>query len=250
MSDLNCYEDRERATAYAQLAFTGTYYLAYRDLPAIIARYTNGKLAIDFGCGTGRSTRFLRRLGFSPIGVDIAQNMVNQARKLDPEGDYRLISEADLSQFSAKQVDLVLAAFTFDNIPPKNKDANLRAISRVLKNEGILILLVSSPEMYENDWLSFSTSAFPENLQAKSGDKVRNLITDIEDRRAVEDYLCLDEDYRQIFVQAHLQLIETYRPLGFPDEPFTWVNEMKIAPWVIYVLGKEFVSKKSADIFP
>ena len=36
MSFSNCYEDAARAAAYAQLEFANTYYLAYRDIPAII----------------------------------------------------------------------------------------------------------------------------------------------------------------------------------------------------------------------
>jgi len=35
----NVYEDQERARAYATLQFPGTYYLAFRDLPALIRRY-------------------------------------------------------------------------------------------------------------------------------------------------------------------------------------------------------------------
>ena len=31
----NVYEDEERARAYATLQFPGTYYLAFRDLPAL-----------------------------------------------------------------------------------------------------------------------------------------------------------------------------------------------------------------------
>jgi SAM-dependent methyltransferase len=59
----NVYEDEERARAYATLQFPGTYYLAFRDLPALIRRYNHGRRALDFGCGTGRSTRFLRNFG-------------------------------------------------------------------------------------------------------------------------------------------------------------------------------------------
>ena len=60
----NVYEDPRRAEAYAKLELPGTYYLAYRDLPKIISLAVKGKNAMDFGCGTGRSTRFLQKLGF------------------------------------------------------------------------------------------------------------------------------------------------------------------------------------------
>ena len=72
----NVYEDEERARAYATLQFSATYYLAFRDLPALIRPYNHGRRALDFGCGTGRSTRFLRNLGLEVIGVDIAQAML------------------------------------------------------------------------------------------------------------------------------------------------------------------------------
>ena len=53
----NVYDNKARAESYDRLEFPGTYYLAYRDLPAIISKHVQGKKAIDFGCGTGRSTR-------------------------------------------------------------------------------------------------------------------------------------------------------------------------------------------------
>lgn len=86
MSDefFNVYEDKGRADAYAKLEFPGTYYLAYRDIPAILAEHTQGRKAVDFGCGAGRSTRFLRKLGFEVIGLDIAENMLAKARERDP----------------------------------------------------------------------------------------------------------------------------------------------------------------------
>lgn len=65
----NVYDDRIRAGAYARLEYPGTYYLAFRDIPAIVAEHVQGKTALDFGCGTGRSTRFLRQLGFDVVGA-------------------------------------------------------------------------------------------------------------------------------------------------------------------------------------
>jgi hypothetical protein len=51
MDFVNCYEDISRAGAYATLEFANTYYLAYRDLPVIIANHVTGTNVLDFGCG-------------------------------------------------------------------------------------------------------------------------------------------------------------------------------------------------------
>ena len=117
----NVYADRARAEAYATLEFPGTYYLAFRDLPAIIGEHVRGRRAIDFGCGAGRSTRFLRKLGFDVVGLDVSEPMLARARERDPEGDYRLVPDGDLGGLAAGTFDLVLSAFTFDNIPTMEK---------------------------------------------------------------------------------------------------------------------------------
>src|SRR5574341_1320733 len=92
----NTYADAKFAEAYATLQFKNTYYLAYRDLPKIISKHVGGNKALDFGCGTGRSTRFLRKLGFDVVGVDISKQMLKNARELDPRGNYRKIGEGNL----------------------------------------------------------------------------------------------------------------------------------------------------------
>jgi ubiquinone/menaquinone biosynthesis C-methylase UbiE len=239
MEFLNSYEDAKRAEAYAKLEFPGTYYLAYRDLPEIIFEYVRGRRATDFGCGTGRSTRFLQKLGFDVIGVDISEDMVKKARELDSAGDYCLVKEGGLSQLKDNAYDLVLSAFTFDNIPTMDTKVRIfKGIRRVLKSEGIIVNLVSSPEIYVHEWASFSTRDFPENKQAKSGDKVRIIITAVEDKRPVEDVVWSDEYYRETYKRAKLELIRTHKPLAKESEPYEWVNETRIAPWVIYVLKK------------
>lgn len=234
----NVYEDERRAEAYAKLGFPGTYHLAYRDLPAILDAHVQGTKAMDFGCGTGRSTRFLRERGFEAVGVDISEPMLAKAREGDPQGEYRLISGDGLAEFPAHAFDLVLSAFTFDNIPTREeKVTQLQGLERLLKGSGRIVNLVSSPEIYVNEWASFSTKDFPENVGAKSGDTVRIVMLDVEDRRPVQDVLWTDEDYQEVYRRAGLEPLQVYRPLARESEPFAWVSETSIAPWVIYVLG-------------
>lgn len=79
MNSVNCYKDANRAGAYATLEFADTYSLAFRDLPEILSAHITGVRALDFGCGTGRSTRLLRKLGFDVTGVDISEDMLRIA---------------------------------------------------------------------------------------------------------------------------------------------------------------------------
>ena len=235
----NTYEDQKRAESYAKLEFPGTYYLAYRNLPEIISSHVNGKKAMDFGCGTGRSTRFLRKLRFDTIGVDIAEDMIKKAKELDASGKYFLIHDGNLNQFANNSFDLVLSAFTFDNIPTMEKKVELLTkLGRLLNSNGKIINLVSSPDIYINEWASFSTKNFPENRNAKSGDKVKIIMTDVEDQRPVEDIVWTDEYYHRSYQKAGLEIVDTFKPLAKDNEPFNWINETKIAPWIVYVLKK------------
>ncbi|MBT8172206.1 class I SAM-dependent methyltransferase [Candidatus Bathyarchaeota archaeon] len=235
----NSYEDSQRAKAYAQLEFAGTYYLAYRDLHNILNKFVRGNKALDFRCGTGRSTRFLRKLGFNVVGIDISENMINQAKKIDVNENYQHILDGSFGQFKDDTFDLVLSVFTFDNIPTrKQKKKNLQEIRSVLKTNGVFVNLVSSPEIYTHEWVSFLTKDFPENKKAKSGDVVKIIISEIPDERPVQDIVWSDIDYQDIFSEAGFEVVGSFKPLAKVSEKNMWINETKIAPWVIYVLNK------------
>jgi SAM-dependent methyltransferase len=236
----NVYDDDRRAAAYAALEFPGTYHLAFRDLPSIFAKHVVGTRALDFGCGAGRSTRFLHGLGFEAIGVDISRPMLDRARQIDADGDYRLVAPGDLGSLTTLGFDLILSAFTFDNIETLHeKQRTLSALRQALADEGRIVSVVSSPEIYVNEWASFSTQDYPENKSARSGDKVLIVMLDVPDRRPVEDVVCGDEDYRELYDRAGLRVLETLRPLAKGTEQIEWKSETSIAPWVIYVLGAE-----------
>jgi len=239
MEFTNVYQDQKRADSYSKLEFPGTYYLAFRDLPEIIENHVKGKMALDFGCGAGRSTRFLKKLGFITKGVDISQDMLDKAFEIEPGSDYQLINKGELNNIDSDSYDIILSAFTFDNIATFEIKLNLfKEFKRVLKPGGIIINLVSSPELYVNEWASFSTKDFAGNFTAKCGDKVYTIMLDVEDKRPVEDILWPTEDYKKIYRDAGFELLQTYNPLGYETEPVQWVNEKMIAPWTIYVLKK------------
>lgn len=266
----NAYADPDRAASYSSLEFPATYALAFRDLPALFRKHgvspeSGGLRALDFGCGAGRSTRFLRGLGFDVLGVDISAAMLARARELDADagagsgagaGDRYVFIDDDPAALPPGPFDLVLAAYPFDNIPGEDHRAALLtglrerlAPARVAESGarsggagrsgsvGRLVLVASSPELYVHEWATFTTAAYPENASAGSGDPVRIAIKEGGDPRPVHDLRWFDRDYRSAFDRAGLEVLEVHRPLATGDEPHAWVNETEIAPWVIYVAG-------------
>ena len=236
---VNYYESSTRAEAYAKLEFANTYHLAFRDLPEIFHAHVKGTSALDFGCGTGRSTRFLCQLGFEVVGVDISTEMIAQARAIDPQGDYRLIPGDDMSALPRAGFSLIQSAFTFDNIPGAETKVGLfRGLRELLRPDGVLVNIVSAPEIYVNEWASFSTKDFPENHNAKPGDPVKITTTDFEDHSPAVDILWPHESYLEVYGRSGLEMVEMRKPLARGDEPYPWISETRIAPWVIYVLRR------------
>lgn len=234
----NTYDDADYAASYARLEWDGTYRLIQRDLPGVLREHVTGHRALDFGCGTGRSTRMLRACGFEAVGIDIAPFMIEQAQALDPDGDYRLIEDGDLAALPAGPFDLVLAAFPFDNTPMADKPRLLVALRDRLATTGRFVNVVSTPEIYTHEWASFSTRDFSENARARDGDVVRIVTTAFPDARPCRDVLCSDQAYRRMYAEADLEVIADHRPLGRDGEGMSWVSETRIAPWVIWVLGR------------
>lgn len=234
----NVYDDARRAEAYATIDFPGTYYLAFRDLPEIIRKHSKGHKALDFGCGAGRSTRFLKRLGFDAVGIDVSSSMIERATRLDPAGNYRLVAEGDFGSFGDERFDLILCAFPFDNIPGIEKRCGLlRSLGSLLNERGRIVILGSAAEIYRHEWLSFTTKDFPKNRRAKSGELVRIVMKDVEDTRPVMDAIWFHDDYLKLFAAANLRLVAQHSPLGRTDEPYAWVSETTVSPWIIYVLA-------------
>ena len=92
---------------------------------------------LDIGCGAGRTTRVLKDMGHDVIGIDISPLMVEQARKLHPDIEFREGDAAELD-FDSGSFDFVLFSFNgIDTIYPEVR--RVKAIiqaHRVLRKDG------------------------------------------------------------------------------------------------------------------
>ncbi|MEU4411114.1 methyltransferase domain-containing protein [Streptosporangium sp. NPDC023963] len=224
------------AEEYASLGFDGTYRLAFRDIPSVLDEFAQGRgRALDYGCGPGRSTRFLRGLGFDAYGADISRDMLSQAKQQDSDGQYFHIRSGVLP-FDDAYFDVVFCSFVFIEVATlQGIAAILQEMKRVLKPNGCIIIVTAPADSFEGDWVSFSYN-FPENKRPLvSGDTVKLHIrgTNV----ILYDYYWADEDYREVFRQVGLTVSKVHRPLGNPDDGVEWLDEEDRAFFIVYVLG-------------
>ncbi|HJD63271.1 MAG TPA: class I SAM-dependent methyltransferase [Rickettsia endosymbiont of Degeeriella rufa] len=130
------------AQTYSQLDLTGTGYLAFRDIPNIIKNHITGNKVLDYGCGAGKSTIFLKSLGLDVTGVDINEEMIKIASSNDPVGIYNIITSGNILA-EDNTFDLVFSSWVMMEVASKEELAKIaKEITRVLKNDGSFIMLV------------------------------------------------------------------------------------------------------------
>ena len=237
---------------YAKEQVSGTLYLAFRDVPQLIHRYMKHPQgqkikALDFGCGTGVSARYLKTLGglfeqgIDVEGVDINQEMLRLAIEEDPHSIYHRMQEHKIPVPDGTY-DLVFSTFVLFEFATKEKmQRALEEVKRVMKPGALFIAATGSAESYDrsNQWVSLNVD-FPQNDQLKSGDLGRVDFILGEERLTFQNYYWKENDYLEVFRKAGLICHQTHRPLGYIEEEnaltWRWKNETSVSPYYVFVL--------------
>jgi hypothetical protein len=61
----------------------------------------------------------------------------------------------------------------------------------------------------------------------------------LADEQPVHDVLWYGADCRSAFDAAGLQVTDVHAPLASIDEPYAWVSETQVAPWVVCMLAAQ-----------
>lgn len=129
----------------------------------VTPRWNDVSVAVDLGCGTGRTGAWLRAQGVAVIdGVDLTPEMLEVARS---KGVYRKLVEADVTQtgLEAGAYDLVTVCLVDEHLPdvaPLYAEA-----SRLAAPAGLLVLVGYHPQF-------IMASGMPTHFTNDSGEHI------------------------------------------------------------------------------
>lgn len=93
----------------------------------------------DFGCGPGQTAQYLKNLGMEISGLDLSENMLEQARTMHPDISFRKGNLLDLD-FEDNSIAGVVAFYAIVHFSEEQAGKAFREILRVLQPGGILLL--------------------------------------------------------------------------------------------------------------
>ena len=113
----------------------------------------------DLGCGPGHVARYLREHGVDVFGIDLAPNMVEQAKRLNPGIDFRLGNMFSL-EVEDEAWGGIAAFYSIIHVPRESVPAVLIELKRVLRPGGLLLLAfhVGEGSVHLDEWWGYKVS--------------------------------------------------------------------------------------------
>lgn len=98
----------------------------------------NKKPVWDFGCGPGQTTKYLKNLGIEISGLDLSEEILEQARAINPDIHFRKGNILEL-EFGNDSIAGIVAFYTIVHFTKEQVRVAFGEIFRVLKPGGIFL---------------------------------------------------------------------------------------------------------------
>ena len=129
------------ADAYAEAIYDELRHKPFdREQLTRFAAATTGRGRVcDMGCGPGQVARFLSEAGADVLGLDLSPGMIEQARRLNPEIEFR---EGNMVALDLPDRSLagIAAFYAIVNLPAELRRQSFREMARVLQMDGLALV--------------------------------------------------------------------------------------------------------------
>jgi SAM-dependent methyltransferase len=104
----------------------------------------SGLSALDVGCGTGETDRYLAPAIGSLHGADISQRSIERAREANPDVDYRAY-DGETLPFDENEFDLSFSINVLHHVEPGDRAAVVAELGRVVRPGGLVAIAEHNP---------------------------------------------------------------------------------------------------------
>ena len=131
---------------------------------------------LDVGCGDGRHTILIERNGGRAIGIDLSKTMLEEAKSLYPDGDFRKMDMRKL-RFNDNSFDGIWASGSIYHVTKSDAKKVIEEFRRVLKMDGTVAInfKLGSGEGVETNPKSYS--GFPRYFAYYTENEMRELFS-------------------------------------------------------------------------
>jgi len=132
------------------------FYSSYKnefEINDLISKYLKNKdktslKILDVGCGTGKHISILNELGYKPIGLDLSNDMLIEAKKINKNTRFIKGSGEDTELFSGNRFDVILCYY-FTIYYFEDYLKFIKNVSYWLKRGGILAVHVVNKDKFD-----------------------------------------------------------------------------------------------------
>ncbi|MDO8601716.1 MAG: class I SAM-dependent methyltransferase [bacterium] len=116
-----------------------TWWVGGTDL--FISMLKPGSLVLDAGCGAGTKSKYIIEHGLRVHGIDIADKLLEIAKKEAPEGTYEVMALEAVSRLN-QQFDAIFAQASLLHVAKKDVPQTLESLNGKLKSGGLFYVAV------------------------------------------------------------------------------------------------------------
>jgi SAM-dependent methyltransferase len=218
--------------AYASDADPNDAELMLGRIPALSALGPlKGKTVLDFGCGPATNSPRLREGGARVIGLDIFDDTLENARKVDPQGNYRINRGLLSKELGGICIDCILMSYSFCASPDREMRYVLRDMREMLKGDGKLVII--EPNLENALGIKYRSLHYLPKEDVRTGDVITVMLGTGDKAFPVYDIYRRHNDYRALLEEAGFRIEQMREPVperGWGDE---WNLERAHPPFLL-----------------